>query len=378
LLQKTEINPDQAVLTGKIQKKPRILVAPLDWGLGHATRCIPLIRELIQQDADVWIAAERSQESLLRAEFPHLNFLPLAGYRAKYARSGLATTWQILLQTRRFLKTIKNENAWLSSVVEKYHFDAVISDNRFGLYHHSIPCIFMTHQLSIKTAFGKWSESLLRNRNYRYIQKFRECWVPDQESLKDALAGDLSHPGQLPKVPVRYLGTLSRFDLENIPVEKDHLLFILSGPEPQRSILENKIVDQVAHYQGTATIVRALPGNSSIIPSTNTIRFYNHLSSSELNTEMARADYIISRSGYSTVMDLAVMHKKSILIPTPGQTEQEYLARILHEKKMAYTVSQAAFSLESSLINAKVFNYRLPVVNKNEIGSVIRKLLSGI
>ena len=348
-------NMDQ-VITEKTGEKARVLLAPLDWGLGHATRCIPIARELINRGCEPWFACDGSQLVLLQAEFPQLNFLPLAGYRVRYAKTAPGLLWQMIRQSPRLLQVIKKEHEWLKQSVERYGFNAVISDNRYGLHHPGIRSIFITHQLTIKSPLGRWSESLLRRKNYGYINQFDECWVPDAEG-NDNIAGELSHPSQLPQTRVRYIGPLSRFEKMNIDERKDHLLFILSGPEPQRTILENKIIHDVAAYGGTATIVRGLPGHESLIPSTNMLRFYNHLPADALNKEIAQADHVISRSGYSTVMDLAVMNKKSILIPTPGQTEQEYLGKYLMEKKLAYCISQNEFVLEAALERAKQLSY---------------------
>lgn len=362
---------------GQRLRKPRILLAPLDWGLGHATRCIPIIRELIQQNCEVWIAAEGAQESLLKKEFPDLTYIHLQGYRAKYARTKAGLLWQMLIQSPKFLQVIKKEYDWLQKAVLKHGFDTVISDNRYGLHHSKIPCVFITHQLTIKSPLGKWSENFLQKRNYGYINQFTECWVPDME--ENGLAGELSHPTKLPETITRYIGSLSRFNNKNIDEVKNHLLFILSGPEPQRTLLENKIVDEVSHYNGTATVVRGLPGDHSLIPSTNMIKFYNHLSADALNDEMQKAEYIISRTGYSTVMDIAVLQKKSILIPTPGQTEQEYLAEYLSAKKIAVCVSQKEFSLTKELQQAKSFSYRLASVSaKSNLQQVIQQLINSI
>ncbi len=336
--------------------KPRILVAPLDWGLGHATRCIPLVRLLLKQGAEVILAGEGAQQILLTTEFPQLQFLALTGYNIRYPSSGKLMAWQMLVQSQKLFSIIKKEHKWLQEIVATHKIDAVISDNRYGLYHPAIPCIFITHQLTIKSPFGKWTERLLQKRNYKYINRFTQCWVPDNK--EKSLAGDLSHPPQLPAVPVHYIGTLSRFKKTKIAEIKDHLLIVLSGPEPQRTLLENKLLPQISQYNGTATIVRGLPGNHNIIPSSNMIRCYNHLSADELNTEMEKADVVISRSGYSTVMDLATLQKKSILIPTPGQTEQEYLADYLSEKGWAAVASQKGFSLIQELKKVKQSSQR--------------------
>ncbi|NOT50007.1 MAG: glycosyl transferase family 28 [Chitinophagaceae bacterium] len=348
-------------LKEKKKGKPRILVAPLDWGLGHATRCIPIIKELLLQGCEVWLAGEGRQKELLKTEFPELPFLDLPGYRIVYAKTKKGLLWKMIQQGPQLRRAILYEHQWLKRMVKENHFDAVISDNRYGLYHSDIPCIFITHQLLIKSSAGKWTEKVLQKRNFKYINRFTECWVPDLEG-ENNLAGDLSHPPKKPNIPVRYISLLSRFTSYSPSGDggKDHLLIILSGPEPQRTILENKIIKDISHYNGTAVIVRGLPGSASLIPSTNMLLFYNHLPAKELNDEMMRAEYIISRSGYSTVMDVMTLQKKSILIPTPGQTEQEYLGEYLMKKRMAITASQKDFSLTGVLSKAGSFTYIFP------------------
>ncbi len=360
----------------KRPRKLRILVAPLDWGLGHATRCIPIIRELIEQGAEVWLAGEGLQETLLKTEFPKLPFLHLPGYRVKYASTRLGLLKNMFFQSPKIIKAIKLENKWLKQQIEEHRFDAVISDNRYGLHHPTVPCIFITHQLNIKSPLGKWSEQVLQKKNYHYINRFTACWIPDTCSEK-SLAGDLSHPAKKPGIPIHYIGSLSRFTGTGEVVHKNKLLFILSGPEPQRTLLENNIVAAVIHYNHQAVIVRGLPGTVTLIPSTNRIIFYNHLSAEELNKEMERAEYVISRSGYSTVMDIVALQKKSILIPTPGQTEQEYLGKYLMEKKMVYSVKQDSFNLDEALASAKEFSYLpFPSCSNDDMKKNIRHFLS--
>jgi len=340
-------------------KKPRVLVAPLDWGLGHATRCIPIIRELIDQNCDVWLAGEGDQKELLLAEFPELPFLELQGYRIKYSKTKAGLLWKILRQIPRINRSIRNEHEWLKKMVAENNIDAVISDNRYGLYHNKIPSIFITHQLRIKSNAGNWSENILQRKNYKHIGHFNECWIPDLPG-NDNLAQDLSHPKKLPATPVKYIGPLSRFTDKNAEEKKDHLLIIISGPEPQRRIFENQVINEIGTYGGTAVIVRGLPSSSSIIPSGNSIRVFNHLPAAELNAAMNQAEFVIARSGYSTVMDLVSLKKKSILVPTPGQTEQEYLARSLQEKNIACSFSQSVFSLKTALPFAREFRYHFP------------------
>ena len=332
----------------------KLLLAPLDWGLGHATRCVPIIRDLLNSDCEVWLAGEGAQEKLLREEFPLLPFLPLKGYRIKYSKNGLAA--KLIFQIPSILRSIREENSWLKVQIKNNGFEAVISDNRYGLWSENVFSVFITHQLRIKSSLGKLSENFLQKWNYNLINKFDECWIPDKEGESN-LAGALSHPHKLPSIPVKFIGSQSRFNNLDIEVEKDHLLIILSGPEPQRTIFENKIIEEIVNYPGTATIVRGLPGEKNIVPSTNTIHFYNHLMADDLNVEMMKAEFIIGRSGYSTIMDIAELDKKSILVPTPGQTEQEYLAEHLMQKRFAYCVRQNEFSLLKVIGEARRFDY---------------------
>jgi uncharacterized protein (TIGR00661 family) len=349
-------NGMESSLAQKKGQKLRILVAPLDWGLGHATRCIPIINELLLQGCEVLLAAEGKQKELLSIEFPALTILPLQGYRVQYAKSKTALFWKILLQIPGLIRKIQKEYKWLQAIVQEYNIDAVISDNRYGLYHSYIPTVFITHQLQIKTGIAKWADKLLQKRIYKLVNRFSQCWVPDNKV--NGLAGELSHPNKLPRLPVHYLNPISRFQPNDVCLIEDHLLILLSGPEPQRTLLEEKIVNEIAHYDGTATIVRGLPGSETLIPSTNMIKFYNHLSAHELNKEMLQAAYIVARSGYTTIMDVAALQKKSILIPTPGQTEQEYLADYLSQKKWAISISQQNFKLKMMLDEASKLSYR--------------------
>ena len=359
----------------KIFKSPRILVAPLDWGLGHTTRCIPVIYALLSRQAEVWLAGEGPQEVILRSEFPRLPFLQLPGYRIRYGRSGHGFLPALLKQTPAILRSMRREKDWLKRHITLHEFDAVISDNRYGLVDSRIRSILITHQLRIKSPLGDWAEPLIQKQNYRLINRFSECWVPDEED--DAgFAGDLSHPVKRPEIPVFYTGILSRLKKSGLPENKDHLLIILSGPEPQRSILEKKMMEQLRDYSGSVTLIRGLPESSEVIPSFNRIRIYNHLPSQQLEKEMNDAGVVISRSGYSTIMDIMQVGKKSILIPTPGQTEQEYLGQFLHQNGIALCISQKEFNLVTALQQAAAFSYREKKAENSRLPTLIHSLLS--
>ena len=370
------------VLNEKSLRKPRILIAPVDWGLGHATRCIPLIRELLANECDVWLAGEGVQNKLFAREFPELTILDLSGYNIKYSKTKAGLFFRLVGQIPKMLDIISFENRWLKIKNEALEFDAVISDNRYGFHNRKVFNVFMTHQLKIKTGLGGFFDGLVRNINYAYIRKFNACWIPDEKN-ENNLAGKLSHPKRFPKPPVQYLGPLSRFHYTGIEQQKNHILVVLSGPEPQRSILENIIVQKISQHNGTATVVRGLLTASNFIPSTNNIKFHNHLPAEELNAEMEKAEFVISRSGYSTVMDIARLNKKSILIPTPGQTEQEYIGKYLSASGKVLCIEQKNFALLDAIEKAKNFSYTpFPEYNdvhfkktiKDFVGKIVTKI----
>jgi UDP-N-acetylglucosamine transferase subunit ALG13 len=359
-----------------LKGKPRILVAPLDWGLGHATRCIPIIRELIDQGADPILAGEGLQRELLTSEFPTLPFINLPGYRIRYSSTASRLPWKLLLQLGQIRRAIKQEYSWLKEQVANHLIDAVISDNRFGLYTPSIPAVFITHQLQISTGGRGW-EQFIRKRNYAYINRFSECWVPDNEK-EPSLASALSHPAVYPKIPVHYIGALSRFSDQAKAERQDHIAVLISGPEPQRSIFETIAINELSHYDGHATLVRGLPGAQTIIPSTNMISCHNHLSATELQPILSEAEFIIARSGYSTVMDAATLKKKCIFIPTPGQTEQQYLAKELFRHGMAFYCNQNDFNLREAILKARSHDFRLVCESNSLLPSAIKRLIAAV
>lgn len=347
-------------MTGKfnalIGSAKTVLIAPLDWGLGHTTRCIPIIRDLLSGKNRVILAGNPDQQRLLGAEFPELEFLPLSGYGIRYGHSGWGTTLRLLSQLPALNRAIQSENEWLAGLLQKRTIDFVISDNRYGLYHPQLPSAILTHQLTIRPPWGSLGSGLLNKWNYRHLEKFTECWVPDLEERMNSLAGDLSHPQKLPAIPVRYIGPLSRFHYQDYPVSPGKVLVLLSGPEPARTAWEEKLIRELPQYSGKVTLVRGLPSGGPALASYPQLTIYDHLPAHELQLEIAAADWVIARAGYSTIMDLVTMKKKAILVPTPGQSEQEYLAKYLKDKKMFHAVSEKEFSLVGSLKIAREEN----------------------
>ncbi len=270
--------------------------------------------------------------------------------------------------------TIYKEHRWLKKAIEKYNIDAVISDNRFGMYNNKVPCIYITHQLLIKTG-NSITEKIAQQIHYHFIKKYKECWVPDFK--EDGLAGELSNPKNIPG-NAKYIGCLSRFENQNDLQKKYDLLISISGPEPQRTIFEKQLLNDLKKYIGLVLFIRGLPDDKGVMPNTESIEFKNHLSGNELNLAMLQSKMVISRCGYTTVMDLVKLNKKAILIPTPGQTEQEYLAKYLRKKKIFFTINQNAFSLNKNLLQAQDFTFDLPQHNMHEYKAFISQFVQSL
>ena len=339
-----------------MQKQKRILICPLDWGLGHATRCIPIIRLLLKKNAEVLIAADTGPLALLKQEFPQLTFIQLKGYNIQYPKSG-SMKMKMLLSIPKIVNGIKEEHAQLDKIIDEYKIDIVISDNRYGCWNKKVKSIFITHQLMIKAPIG---ESLLHKRVLKYVDNYDECWVPDVAESNN-LSGDLAHKYPLPKNTF-FVGVLSRLDSSasvgmtnkvgktnkqdfSASLEMTNVMAIISGPEPQRSIFEELVIEQLKQTDLKALVVCGKASEEKTETIKN-IKIVSHLKSNEMLTAIQNTDIILSRSGYSTVMDLASLGKKAIFIPTPGQTEQEYLAERFMENGIAYSQTQSSFDLK--------------------------------
>lgn len=317
-----------------------ILVAPLNWGLGHATRCIPIILALQEGGYKVMIASDGDALRLLRKEFPNLPSVELPSYNVYYTEKGSRLKQKLITSIPRFIKAIKAENKKLDELVEKYDLNGVISDNRFGLYSSKVPTIFITHQLRVLSGTTTWLSTYLHTR---IIKKFNECWVPDYEGVNN-LSGDLGHPNK--KIsPIRYIGPLSRFKPSDQEIEYKATA-ILSGPEPQRRLLEEILLRELKKYAGPVLLVRGVIKEEQVFTKKGQIQIVNYLTTPQLEKVLSKSEFIISRSGYTTLMDLASVGKKAFFIPTPGQTEQEYLAQRLKEKGIAPYSTQDQFKIK--------------------------------
>lgn len=331
------------------------MVAPLDWGLGHASRCIPLISEIISLGHEVIIATDGRALELLEEEFPQVKCIRLQGYHPVYPKDE-KMVMKMALQVPKFFVAILREHFKVLTIIQQHSIDAVISDNRYGLSLNGKPTVIITHQLFIRMPPKmKWMESAVNLLNHFFIKKFHHCWVPDIQGNEN-LSGGLSHGANIPS-NVEFIGTLSRFS-STPTVKKYDLLVILSGPEPQRTILEEKIMKQVRELPLRTLVVRGITEENKRAQLTEMVETVSHLTSEKMNEALLQSDAVICRSGYSSVMELASLGKPAILIPTPGQTEQEYLAERLSEKNFFVTKNQDSLNMQEGLLKLKQLNNR--------------------
>jgi UDP:flavonoid glycosyltransferase YjiC (YdhE family) len=323
-----------------LNDRKNILICPLEWGLGHAGRMVPLAKRLTELNHNIFFGSGKQHLDFFRCEVPEATYINFPGFTIRYSRY-LPQYLVILLKSPVFLYHSILEHYRLKKIIRDYSIDIVISDNRIGLWNRKIKTVFITHQIRI--AFPepfRFLEFIGLYLNRSIIKKYSYCFIPDLRGDLN-VSGRLSHGMRLP-LNIRYIGILSRFSgfrgSDISPSEK--CTVILSGPEPQRSILRQKLIEILLSTGRQTIILEGRPGVPENPAPNNNIVFKNHLSASETAGLLSESNIIISRSGYTTIMELLSIGKSALLIPTPGQTEQEYLAQILSEKGWFRTISQ--------------------------------------
>ncbi len=326
-----------------MKNQKHILVSPLDWGLGHATRSIPVIRELMLQGHKVSIASSGQAYTLLKGEFPELMFFQLPSYQPTYSNR-IPLFLKLFFQLPKFLWVIVQEHSVVEKIISEHKMDGVISDNRYGCWSKQVPSAFITHQVWIQLPKPIRCLSRLVNFfNHAHIRKFDQCWIPDTPDQQ--LSGSLTNNASINS---KFVGHLSRFQITASKPKKYDVMILISGPEPQRTLFEKLCIAQLTKSNLNVMLVQGLPEK---VQRTNrdSIEIVNHLESGELADAIIQSDIIVSRSGYSSLMDLTILHKKKlILIPTPGQTEQEYLAQKLASSGVAVVQSQNKLDLKTA------------------------------
>jgi uncharacterized protein (TIGR00661 family) len=283
---------------------------------------------------------------MLKKEFPTAEFIFIKGYNIQYPTNLGSFNRKIVQQIPKIWWAIVREHFWLRALLKKRSWDLLISDNRYGLHTKKITSVFITHQLRVQTGSGKLADDLIQSILYRKINMFTQCWIPDEASNNINIAGLLSHPIKKPN-RYKYIGPLSRLNVNNV-TQGNTILVLLSGPEPQRTILENILLEQLHDSTEKIIFVRGLPLETKKMSVSQNIQIENYMDSKTLIGVMEEAEIVICRAGYSSIMDLIKLNKKAIIIPTPGQTEQEYLATHLNQLKLFVVQSQNNISLKDA------------------------------
>lgn len=312
----------------------KIIVATLNWGLGHATRCIPIIEGLLDQSYTPVIASDGAALELLKKEYPSLEVLELPSYAIRY---GKYVNRSLLAQVPKVLSAVRAERRVIEHYVSMHQeVVGIISDNRFGARSRSVPSVYLTHQLKVLSGPTTFLTSMLHRS---LIKKFDQCWVPDTPSNK--FSGNLSRVRSFP-ISIKYIGILSRFSPTKLP-KKNDVLIILSGPEPNRSTIEAAIIDKLSTFNGRVCLVRGVLEPAKLKGNRAGIEIHDFMGSKALEKEINQSDLIVCRSGYSSIMDLAALGKKAFFIPTKGQHEQEYLAKYLQGNNLVTYESEDRF-----------------------------------
>lgn len=318
-----------------------ILVAPLNWGLGHATRCIPIIKALQDHNFIPIIASDGIALDLLKKEFPYLKFLELPSYEIEYAKNGKYFKWKLLKNCPKMIEAILEEKRLVKKWIKKFDIDGIISDNRLGVFNKKVPSVFITHQLNVMTGNTTWLSSILHQN---VIRKYTECWIPDSADTPN-LAGELSHLKNH-DLNIKYIGPLSRMHFKKVEKKYD-LMITLSGPEPQRGLLEEKLKKEILHYNGNVLFIKGIIEKEQKKEQIENATFYNFMHSRQLEQALNESNIILCRSGYTSIMDLSKLNKKAFFIPTPGQYEQLYLAKKLKKEGLVPFTTQDDFCIEN-------------------------------
>lgn len=354
----------------------RVLIAPLDWGLGHATRCVPIIREYLRQGALVEIGVVKSNAAFFREAFPKLRQRLVPSYNIVYPKHGYNMGLWLLKNGAHLNKVIRFEHQFAEELVERYHYDVLVSDNRFGFYSRKAKSIYMSHQRRIAfppmlSAFESmgivWHASIMRH--------FDEVWVPDVSEMP-GYAGSMSHVRFCPR-PVKYVGLLSRFSEVRNPAEPQmsevkpddtyKFVAVVSGVEPARGRFEKRLGDIFGRIPGRHAIILGKPSAGVKMWTEGNTDYFTHLPDGLFAQVIQSAEWVVSRGGYTTIMDMAVLGAKCVLVPTPGQYEQIVLARHLGKSNHAVCIAEDDLDKNSLLDSIDDCDVKILAVPKNHL-----------
>ena len=390
----------------------KVLVAPLDWGLGHATRCVPVVREFLRAGAEVELAVVKANANFFREVFPDLRQRLAPSYNIVYPKHGYNMALWLLKNSVHLNAVMRYEHHFAEEMVKRHGYDVLFSDNRFAFYSKNALSIYMTHQrrIAFPRAFAAFERiGVMWHANI--MRKFDEVWVPDLE-IYPGYAGSLSHSGATPgDKPMRFVGTLSRFsemgnvgnalgnasapvglerevDLMSMSEFMAHsanvewdaapevrpqgmraaykVVAVVSGVEPARTQFEQQLREALQQIPGQHMMILGKPSAEQKTWTEGNIEFHTHLATNDFAEAVKRADFVVSRGGYSTVMDMAELGAKCIFVPTPGQFEQIVLAHDLSKAGYAVEIPADELSAET-LTSAFEKSVKMPKVAKQNL-----------
>lgn len=325
----------------------KIFFPVLNWGLGHASRSLPLIKNYLDLGHEVICASDGESLTMLRKDLPELMVLELPGYGILYGSRFMPIN--MLKHGPGMLRTLRTEHELTLAIVRRHHIDCIISDNRYGCYHHDIPSALITHQLQVFTG-QKLLDVYIRRQIRSWYKNFSEIWIPDQAPPNN-ITGDLSGTNTYP-IPKYYLGAIS--ELTSTPAKgKYEAVVVISGPEPQRTHFEQMVIKQLSAIDGKYAIVRGKPDINEPVKEEGNLTIIPYATRAELSSLLNETEIVISRSGYTTLMDLSKTGHKAILCPTPGQYEQVYLADRLNNLGQCVYTRQENLNLPKALADVR-------------------------
>ena len=329
-----------------------IIYGVCSWGLGHATRSLPVIRKLISEKNNLTIISNgRSLEVLKKELGEDITYVDIPDYPMLLSENTRQFLAKSMVYWPVFIKRIEDGLAALQKILNKKHYDCIISDARYDMYSKQIPSFFISHQMRIMNPLQiKMFEGAMERFNMFFFKRYIGVIVPDYKD--NNLSGDLSHNlKRIDENRIHYVGVLSDFTKKSVKKDIDYLISI-SGPEPQRSMLEEKLASQIHELQGNVVMTLGKAEEYSI-KKKDQLTTYTFVTK-ELREELLnKAKMVISRSGYSTLMDVAVVGTKALFIPTPGQIEQEYLSQYHNQLGTFYSVPQDEVDLKRDVIIAQ-------------------------
>ncbi len=344
----------------------RVLFAVGSWGLGHATRSLPLIQRLLEEGSKVTIVSTDRALALLKQELgPRCDYMDWPDLPKSLASSAPLSYAKFTLTLPLVYRIVIAEHRQLNDLLRHHRFDRIISDTRYGIYSRRVDSFHLVHGLRlIAPRRARAVEIIFEYFNYKLFGTVKKFIVPDFK--EDSLAGELSHGMRFfDSSRIEYIGIVSGLRRRDLPRDIDYFVTV-SGPEPQRTALEKLALQQVNELPGRVVVALGKPEIVQGPLVRGNVEIYPYLDRRRQEEFMNRAEMVISRSGYTTMMELAELGKKAVLIPTPGQTEQEYLAHYNHQVGRFYSVEQEIMNLKSDVSLARRYPGYQPAHNTDE------------